>query len=88
MKKIAPHEPEEELLSAAEAFADARNSEARWQAFDTERGLKRVFIELPEPLYLTLERLARQQQRSVPTFIERVIRELVVTFAPASGVSR
>jgi hypothetical protein len=84
MKRILPHEPEEELLSADDAFADARNSEARWQAFDTDHGLKRIFIEVPEPLYYTLERLARQQQQSVPGFIEHVIQDLVVTFAPSA----
>lgn len=29
-KKYAPHEPEEEVLSAAEAIQDAEESEARW----------------------------------------------------------
>ena len=85
MKGIAPHEPQEQVLSAAEAFADAQNSEARWQAFETRHGIKRVFIELPEPTYNTLEQLAEQQQRSVSTLIERVIQDLVVTFAPMTG---
>lgn len=85
MKIIAPHEPQEELHSVAEAFADARNSEARWQAFDTEQGLKRIFLELPEPLYHTLERLAGQQHQRVPVFLERVIEGLVTTFAPSDG---
>ena len=82
MNAIQPHEPQEELLSVDDAFADARGSEARWQAFDTEHGLKRIFIELPESLYQTLERLARQQRQSVPVFIERVIKDLVTSFAP------
>lgn len=86
MKTIRPHEPEEDLLSVDDAFADARNSAARWQAIDTEHGLKRVFIELPQPLYLTLEQLAHQQRRSVPAFIEHVIEDLVLTFAPANHV--
>jgi hypothetical protein len=35
MRKIyAPHEPEEEVLSADDAFRDAEQSEARWQTFD------------------------------------------------------
>lgn len=84
MKKIMPHEPQEELASVDEAFADAHNSELRWRVFDTEQGLKRVFIELPEPLYQTLERLARQQRQSVPVFIEHVIQDLVTTFVPAA----
>jgi len=83
MKKITAHEPQEELLSVEDAFADARNSDMRWQAFDAEQGRKRIFIELPEPLYQTLERLAKQQQQSVPTFVERIIHNLVTTFAPA-----
>ncbi len=83
MKTILPHEPQEELPSIEEAFADARDSEARWQAFDAEHGLRRVFIELPEPVYARLEQLARQQRRSVPVFVERVIRDLIVTFAPS-----
>lgn len=85
MKIIAPHEPQEELQSVAEAFADARNSEARWQAFDTEQGLKRVFLEFPAPVYDTLERLAGQQHQRVPVFIERVIEDLLTTFAPSDG---
>ena len=62
MKVITPHEPNEELLSVDDAFADARESEARWQAFEAEHRLKRVFIDFPEPLYHTLERLGKQQQ--------------------------
>ena len=31
---IMPHEPNEELLSVDDAFADADLSEARWQAFE------------------------------------------------------
>ena len=82
MKSIAPHEPEEELLSVDEAFADAQNSESRWQVFDIEHGLKRVFIELPQPLYEALERLAHQRRQNVPVFIERVMRDLMTAFAP------
>jgi hypothetical protein len=82
MKSIAPHEPNEELLSVDDAFGDARESEARWSAFETERGIKRVFVELPAHLYDTLARLAYQQQRSVPNLIEHVIEDLVTTFTP------
>ncbi len=32
-KKYAPHEPEEDVLSAEDAFRDAEQSEARWQTF-------------------------------------------------------
>jgi hypothetical protein len=84
MKTFAPHEPNEELLSVDDAFSDARESEARWSALDAERGVKRVFIELPAPLYTTLERLASHQQRRVPNLIERVIEDLVTTFTPSN----
>lgn len=83
MKVITPHEPNEELLSVDDAFADARESEARWQAFEASHRLKRVSIDFPEPLYNTLERLGEQQQLSVPLFIERVMKNLVMTFAPS-----
>ena len=83
MKPFAPHEPNEDLLSVDDAFADARESEARWMAFEAERGVKRVFVELPAPLYETLARLAHQQQRSVPSLIEHVIEDLVTTFTPS-----
>jgi hypothetical protein len=39
-KKYAPHEPEEEVLSAADAFKDAEISEARWQTFERDQRLK------------------------------------------------
>jgi hypothetical protein len=32
-KNYAPHEPYEEVLSAEDAFLDARQSEIRWQTF-------------------------------------------------------
>lgn len=84
MKKITTHEPRERLLSVDEAFADARNSEARWQAFDAGHGRKRLVIELPESLYQTIERLAQLQQQSVPAFVEHVIQNSVTTSAPAA----
>lgn len=34
---IAPHEPKEEVLSTEDAFRDAAESEARWQAFEEEK---------------------------------------------------
>ena len=86
-KQYAPHEPEEEVLSVEDAFRDAERSEARWRAFEQEAYLRRVFIELPEPAYLTLEELARRQKQTVPGLIERVIGELLVTFAPPAGAT-
>jgi predicted DNA-binding ribbon-helix-helix protein len=86
-KQYAPHEPEEEVLSVEDAFRDAERSEARWRAFEQGEHLRRVFIELPEPAYLTLEELARRQKQTVPRLIERVIGELLVTFAPPAGAA-
>jgi hypothetical protein len=83
-QRYAPHEPEEEVLSAENAFQDAERSEARWQAFERGQHLRRVLIELPEPAYLTLEELARRQDRTVPRLIEQIIRDLLVTFAPSA----
>jgi hypothetical protein len=86
-KQYAPHEPEEEVLSVEDAFRDAERSEGRWRAFEQEEYLRRVFIELPEPAYLTLEELARRQKQTVPRLIERVIGELLITFAPSAGAA-
>ncbi len=80
MRKITPHEPNEQLPSHSEAFADAEASEARWQAFEKADGLKRVAIELPLPLYNRLKRIAHQRNQSVPGLIERVIEDLALTF--------
>ena len=85
MKTISVHEPNEELLSVDDAFAVARESEARWSAFETERGTRQVFVDLPAPLYTTLERLAQRQRRSVPDRMERVIADLVTTFTPSDS---
>lgn len=56
-KQYAPHEPGEELLSVEDAFRDAERLEVRWRAFEREKHLRRVLIELPEPAYWTLEEL-------------------------------
>ena len=40
-KSFAPHEPDEPLLSVADAFADAEQSEGRSQAFEESHGLNR-----------------------------------------------
>ena len=79
-KKYAPHEPEEEVLSAAEAFNDAEQSEARWQAFEREERLRRVLVELPEPAFSKLEKLALQRGRTVSNLVEEVITGLVDAF--------
>jgi len=82
MRGIAPHEPEEELLSVEDAFEDAAGSEARWQALAGERAVRQLCIELPGPVYETLERLAERQHQPVPAFVEHVIEDLLATFAP------
>ena len=80
-KKYAPHEPEEEVLSAAEAFLDAEQSEARWQAFEKDQKLRRVLLELPEPAFTKLEKLARRRRRTVSHLVEEVITDLVDAFS-------
>jgi len=79
-KKYEPHEPDEELLSAAEAIQDAKNSEARWQRFEKDQRICRVLVELPEPAFSKLEKLALQRKRTVSNLVEEVITDLVDTF--------
>ena len=83
-KQYTPHEPDEALLSAEEAFRDAELSEARWQVFEQERRLKRVVIELQEPAYGVLEALARQQNRTVSRMAEEAMSHLLAIFTPAA----
>jgi hypothetical protein len=80
-KKYAPHEPEEDVLSAAQAFQDAEQSEARWQAFEKDEKLCRVLVELPQPAFSKLEKLALQRRRTVSHLVEEVITGLVDAFA-------
>jgi hypothetical protein len=80
-KKYAPHEPEEEVLSATDAFLDAEQSEASWQAFEKEERLCRVLVELPQPAFSKLEKLALQRKRTVSHLVEEVITGLVDAFA-------
>jgi len=79
IKKYSPHEPEEEVLSAADAFQDAENSEARWQAFERGERLRRLLVELPEPAFSKLEKLALRRGRTVSNLVEEVITGLVDT---------
>jgi len=79
-KKYAPHEPEEEVLSAADAFLDAEQSESRWRAFEKDEGLCRVLVELPQPAFSKLEKLALQRKRTVSHLVEEVITGLVDAF--------
>jgi hypothetical protein len=80
-KKYTPHEPEEEVLSAADAFLDAEQSESRWRAFEKDEGLCRVLVELPQPAFSKLEKLAFQRKRTVSHLVEEVITGLVDAFA-------
>jgi len=80
-KKFAPHEPEEEVLSATDAFLDAEQSESRWRDFEKDEGLCRVLVELPQPAFSKLEKLALQRKRTVSHLVEEVITGLVDVFA-------
>ncbi len=80
-KKYSPHEPEEDVLSAADVFQDAKQSEARWQAFEKDQKLRRLLVELPEPAFSKLETLARARRRTVAHLVEEVITSLADAFA-------
>jgi len=86
VKVVFPHEPNEDLMTVEEAFADAEQSEARWRVFEQGQKSKPVLIQLPEPVYTTLEQLAVQQDRTVPAFIGQLIESLTVTFAPSPSL--
>ena len=82
-KKYTPHEPEEEALSAADAFKDAEQSEARWQTSERDQRICRVVVELPEPAFSKLEKPARARRRTVANLVEEVITGLVDALAPS-----
>ena len=84
MRPITPHEPEEELLSVEDAFADAARSEALWRDLEHEHPLKQVRIELTELAYGTLEHLAARRHEPVPAFIQHVLEDLLATFSPTA----
>jgi len=79
-KKYKPHEPEEEVLTAVDSFQDAEQSEARWLAFEKDEKLRRLLVELPEPAFSKLEKLALQRRRTVSHLVEEVITGLVDVF--------
>jgi predicted DNA-binding ribbon-helix-helix protein len=82
MKKIyEPHEPLEEVLSAEDAFRDAEQSESRWQTDELDQKRHRLLVELPEPAFSKLEKLAQQRKRTVANLVEEVITSLVDAFA-------
>jgi hypothetical protein len=80
-KRYSPHEPEEEVLSAEDAFRDAEQSEVRWQTLERDQKLRRLLVELPEPSFSKLEKLAQQRRRTVAHLVEEVITSLVDAFA-------
>ena len=84
MQVISPHEPNEDLVTVEEAFADAEQSEARWRAYEQGQKIKPVLIQLPESTYFALEQLAKQQDRTVPMLIGQLVESLTVAFAPSS----
>ncbi len=84
-KRYAPHEPEEDVFSPEDAFRDAEQSEARWKAIAQKQRMQNMLVELPEPLYLTLDELARRQNRTAPRLVEDIIRELLFAFVPSLG---
>ena len=49
-KQYTPHEPDEKLLSADDAFRDADRSEARWQAFERDRRFRRAMTDPSESI--------------------------------------
>ena len=79
-KKYEPHEPEVEVLTAADSFQDAEQSEARWLAFEKDERLRRLLVELPEPAFSKLEKLALQRRKTVSHLVEEVITGLVDVF--------
>ncbi len=74
MKAISPHEPDEELLSVADAFSDAQNSEARWQAFSAQQG---VCIVLRPELRERLEKEAQADSKSLDELVNEALEEYV-----------
>ena len=80
-KNYLPHEPEEEVLSAEDAFRDSEQSEARWQNFELDQKLRRLLVELPEPSFSKLEKPAQQRRRTVAHLVEEAITSLVDAFA-------
>ena len=80
-KKYAPHEPEEDVLSADDALLDAEQSEARWQSFERDQRMRRLLLELPEPAFSKLEKLAIKRRKTVSNLLEEVITNLVDAFA-------
>lgn len=82
-KPFAPHELDEPLLSVEDVFSDAEQSEDRWQVFEKSHGLKRVLVDLPEPTFRALERVAGRQNQTVARLVGRVMIDLADAFEPS-----
>ena len=80
-KAYEPHEPDEEVQSAEDAFRDAEQSESRWQTNELDQKRHRLLVELPEAAFSKLEKLAQQRKRTVADLVEEVITDLVDAFA-------
>lgn len=84
IKKITPHEPEEDLLSAEDALQDAEESEKRWHEWEMKHLLKPVLIELSQNEYLVLENLAQPQGKTVPQLIQSLLKNILSTLIPSA----
>jgi len=69
------------VLSPDDAILDAEQSEARWQGFERDQRMRRLLLELPEPAFSKLEKLAIQRRKTVSNLVEEVITDLVDAFA-------
>ena len=69
------------MLSPDDAILDAEQSEARWQGFERDQRMRRLLLELPEPAFSKLEKLAIQRRKTVSNLVEEVITDLVDAFA-------
>ena len=81
MKKIfAPHEPEEEVLSAADAIQDAEQSEARWQAFEKGEKMCRVTCRVAAACLLQTGEAGPAKKKDRVSSCREVITGLVDVF--------
>jgi DNA-binding MarR family transcriptional regulator len=88
MTKIAPHEPDESLLSdPEEAFRDAELSEARWQAWESQQQLQPVLVELSPAEYRLLASLAQRQGKTVPQLAEALLQSILSALSPSLQTS-
>lgn len=84
MTQVAPHEPDELLLSdPKEAFRDAELSEARWQAWESRQQFQPVLVELSPAEYRLLASLAQQQGRTVPQLAEALLQSILSALSPS-----